>query len=69
MQLKAQCFGTKMAAYFNDLKDEENFERRTGKLPAWFLATLNNNQNKNYIQAKFNKLAKLREAVIRVLLV
>ena len=69
MQLKAQCFGTKMAAYFNDLKDEENFERRTGKLSARFLVTLNNNQNKNHIQAKFNKLAKLREAVIRVLLV
>ena len=25
MQLKAQCFGTKMVAYFNDLKDEESF--------------------------------------------
>ena len=48
MQLKAQCFGTKMAAYFNDLKDEENFERRTGKLSAPFLATLNNNQKKRH---------------------
>ena len=40
--------GTKMAPYFNDLKDEESFERRTGKLSARFLATLNNNQNKRH---------------------
>ena len=34
---KAQCCGTKMAPYFNDLKDEESFERRTGKLSTRFL--------------------------------
>ena len=26
---ESTCFGTKMAAYFNDLKDEESFVRRT----------------------------------------
>ena len=46
--LKAQCFGTKMAPYFNDLKDEESFERRTRKLSARFLASLNNNQKKRH---------------------
>ena len=39
-----------MAAYFNDLKDEESFERRTGKLSARFLATLNNNQMKSSLR-------------------
>ena len=37
-----------LAAYFNDLKDEESFVRRTGKLSALFLASLNNNQLKRH---------------------
>ena len=44
-------FGTKMAAFFNDLKDlkdEESSVRWTGKLPARFRASLNNNQNKRH---------------------
>ena len=45
---ESTCFGTKMAAYFNDLKDEESFVGRTGKLSARFLASLNNNQNKRH---------------------
>ena len=47
MQLESTCFGTKMAAYFNDLKDEESFVGRTGKLSARFLASLKN-QNKRH---------------------
>ena len=45
---ESSCFGTKMAAYFNDLKDEESFVRRTGKLSAQFLASLNNDRNRRY---------------------
>ena len=49
MQLKAHALELKiiilMAAYFNDLKDEESFVRRTGKLSVRFLASLNNSQN------------------------
>ena len=37
---------TKMAAYFNDLKDEESSVRQTGKLSVRFLDSLNNNQKK-----------------------
>ena len=35
MQRKAHAFG--MASYFNDLKDEENFVKRTGNIPCDFL--------------------------------
>ena len=40
---ESTCFGTKMAPCFNNQKDEESFVRRTGKLSAQFLASLNNN--------------------------
>ena len=42
---ESTCFETKMAACFNDLKDEESSFRRTEKLSARFFATLNNNHN------------------------
>ena len=63
---KAQCYGTKMAPYFNDLKDEESFERRTGKLSARFLfffATLNNNDNKRHCSKANDDCLLLKSAV------
>ena len=68
---ESTCFGTKMAACFctvNNLKDEESFVRRTGKLSARFLCQFKQQpEEKALFKSKFShELGEMKEIIFTI---